>query len=113
LADLAEFADRDVRLLVTTDPLAVHGLAARTPDGQRLWLANLARQPRAVALPWSSADGRPLGRIRLLQAENQAAACGESDEFRSDQGQVLQEARIELPPHAVARIDYIDKESSP
>ena len=93
--------------LVSKAVRSLAGMAA-TPDGGVL----LGDKSMRAVLRFD-ADGRPVGRIRLLQTENQAAACCAAEEFRADQGQLLEDTRIELPPRAIARIDYIDRESSP
>jgi hypothetical protein len=115
LVDLAEFATGDVLPLDTAAPLKVQGLAVRTGWGKRIWAANMTAQPQTVVLPAGASEDAtrrraPTARlVRLLDRTTLAEAASSPERFREQEGSPMAGTRLELPSHAMARIDCFDR----
>jgi len=100
--DVAEFAGGEALALGVSHPLLVDGLALRRGVRTRALLANMTNEPQAVTL--SGVRGRAL--IRTMDETNAERAMLEPEGFRAGVGRPLAGDLVELPPYAVARVDW-------
>jgi D-apionolactonase len=95
LRGLARLAGAPLRPVEVSAPGSVCGLAADTPDGVELWLANLTPTPQKVVLPGQAAS------VAILTAERFATAARDPkllDSLEPAQG------TIEMSAFAVAHV---------
>jgi hypothetical protein len=100
-ADVAEFGGQGITTK-TNDPLKVDGLALRKGKHIRALLTNLTDQTQIVAL-------RGLGlkaTVKTLDAHNAERAMKQPEAWRAEPGIALVGNAVELPPYAIARIDF-------
>lgn len=105
LADVGEWADAAVLPLVTTDRLAVDGLALLQNGERRILLANVTDEEQWVTVRHGGANGW----LRTLDETNALAAMLEPDLFRKHRGRRVPckdgASEVVLLPYAVARLD--------
>lgn len=108
LADVGEFAGGRVLPSRSSQPLLVEGLVLRRNNRTRIMLANLSPDPQPVTI-------RPLParvHVRVLDETNVETAKQTPETFRQQPGELRQTAagtlQLQLPPYALARIDYED-----
>lgn len=111
LADVGERAGEETAVLrvISSDPIAVEGLALRRGDRTRLLLANLSAEPRRVLV---RIDGTTIrtGAIRMLDERSFGRAAHEGEAFRGAAPLQLEPGAdgaltLDLLPHAVATAD--------
>ncbi|MCX5480201.1 hypothetical protein OSH08_14405 [Kaistia geumhonensis] len=95
LRGLARLAGRPLRP-VTASP-AIEGLAADTPEGVELWLANRTGETQTLSLP------RPARDAVVLDADSFVAAAADADALDT-LGRASATSSIALGPYAVARL---------
>ncbi len=107
-ADVGDFAGAEVIPSLSTDRLAVDGLALRSNGATRVLLANLSPDTQRVHV-------RGLGprvAVRLLDEMNAEAAMRTPEVFRAASSAARNtsggELELELLPYAVARIDDVE-----
>ncbi len=92
---------------ISSDTLAVDGLALRRGDSIRLLLANLTSAPLQVRVPALS----EVARLRMLDELNAEAAMRDPAAFRAEVGAPLVPDdgiwQLDLLPYALARIDIV------
>lgn len=105
LADVGEWADAAVLPVVTSDRLAVDGLALEREGAQRILLANLTNEEQRVTLRHGGASGW----LRTLDETNALAAMEQPELFRKHRGRRIPctggLSEVTLPPYALARLD--------
>ena len=105
LADVGEWADAAVLPLVTSERLAVDGLALAKGESRRLLLANLTNEEQRVTV----CHGGSRGWLRTLDETNALAAMLSPEVFRKHRGRRVPckdgESEVVLLPYAVARLD--------
>jgi hypothetical protein len=101
-ADVAEFAGGESLALGVSHPLLADGLALRKGARTCALLANMTNELQAVTL--SGVRGRAL--VRTMDETNAERAMFEPQGFRAERGRPLVGDLVELPPYAVARVDW-------
>ncbi|MCI0423306.1 MAG: hypothetical protein L0312_29485 [Acidobacteria bacterium] len=105
LADVGEFAGGDCIVTRSSEPLQVEALALQKGSRKCLLVANLSAQAQQVTVPDSSGTVP----VRVLDEHTVAEAMEQPEAFRSRMGCRLDSSkegpRLELLPHALARID--------
>jgi D-apionolactonase len=106
LADIGEFAGGEVRGSISSAPLRFDGLALRQGGRARVLLASFTNAMQHVRVEGLAG----LVQLRTLDATNAEAAMREPEAFRAANGPP-HEAQggtltVELPPFAVARLDW-------
>jgi hypothetical protein len=112
LADLGQSAGSHVLPLEAADPLKIQGLAVGSERAETLWVANMTEQPQTVILPGGPSKDMIRFRVRLLDQASLAEATSAPERFRAQEGSPLEGARLELPPHAMARIERVEKDTA-
>ena len=107
LADVGEFAGGEVLVSKSSNPLIVEGIALRKNGKMRTLVANLTPEPQRVRVQ----NLTETVRVRRLDETNAQTAMTSPETFREKRGELLQTANgtleLNLPPHAVARIDGV------
>jgi hypothetical protein len=111
LADMAECRSAQMRVLETTDPLRIQGLALSMTAGIRLLFANLTDAPQTVELP-AEVERAEARRIRIMDEANVLPAANSPEKFRVARGDDLPPGKLHLPPRAVVRLDAGDQETT-
>lgn len=96
LRGLARLAGAPLVPLKVSQPDRVQGVAAETPSGREIWLANLTGAPLEVDL------ASPIGSVAVLAAEDFVAAS--ADPAFLDRTVSLPGGRLRLDPYAVVRV---------
>ena len=105
LAEVGEFADGEVLVSKSSDPLKVEGIALRKNGQMRTLLANLTPDSQQVRV------GNLAGtvRVRRLDETNAHAAMASPKAFRAERGDLVQTTNgtlaLNLRPYAIAQID--------
>ena len=106
LRDFSDFAGGRVQGFESSDNLSVIGLALRKEDRVRLLIANLKNQPQSVSVDGISA---PTVTVRVLDAKSMVSANKDPEAFNQQPGENhSSNQRIELAPHAIVRVDYLE-----
>ena len=101
-ADVAEFAGGEALALGVSHPLLADGLALRKGSRTCALLANMTNELQAVTL--SGVRGRAL--VRTMDETNAERAMLDPEGFRAERGRPLAGDLVDLPPYAVARVDW-------
>ncbi|MBX3050673.1 MAG: hypothetical protein KF753_04305 [Caldilineaceae bacterium] len=105
LADVGEWAEAAVLLLVTTERLAVDGLALEREGARRILLTNLTNDEQRVTVGHGGASGW----LRMLDETNAQAAMEQPELFRKHRGRRIPctggVSEVTLLPYALARLD--------
>jgi D-apionolactonase len=107
LSDLCALRGRPLRAVSHTGPAGLAALAAGTPDGTSLLVANLTRETRTVHV---TAPGAANGRARILDAAGYQAATTGPARFLgawTARPAAADGAVLTLGPYAVARWDLM------
>ena len=102
VAALAAAGGAAVRTVTSGDATRVLGLAYEVGGGTLLWLANLTPETQAVTVSGIDAGAVTIGR---LDSGNFVDAVTDPAGFAAAAGQPGDPGRLELAPHAVARIE--------
>ncbi len=105
-ADIGEFGATKVFATHSTHPLLTDGLTLVNAQGcRRLLVANLSGDPLEVKIK----AGQVKAQVRYLDETNCRAAMDQFEEFRADQGKLVDpisgKIELQLLPFALARVD--------
>jgi hypothetical protein len=107
LADVGEYAGGMVLKTVSSDPLAVEGLAFMKGDFPTIILANLTAKEVSVAL----AGLKSQASIRYLSRDNVELACANPEAYRAHIGEPRRPdtglIHLKLGPYSLAHIETI------
>lgn len=105
LADVAEFAGKQLYLTHSTHPLLVQGLALLDGRRRRFLVANLTGEVQETKIK----TGTCKGRVRFLDEGNAEQAMREPEKFRSEPSAAIESVagkiELKLRPFALAKID--------
>src|SRR5205814_4844834 len=103
LADVAEFAGKQLYLTHSSHPLLVEGLALVDGRRRRFLVANLTDQLQETKIK----TGTCKGRVRFLDEINAEQAMRELEKFRGEAGMAVESVagkiELKLRPFALAR----------
>jgi hypothetical protein len=107
LADVGEYAGGMVLKTVSSDPLAVEGLAFMKGDLLTIILANLTAEEMSVAL----AGFKSQASIRYLSRDNAELACANPEAYRAQIGELRRPdaglIHLKLGPYSLAHVETI------
>ena len=112
LADVGEYAGGTVLKTISSDPLAVEGLALMKGNLLTIILANLTAEEIPVALAWSKSQAS----ICYLSRDNVELACANPEAYRAQVGELRRPdtgwIHLKLGPYSLAHIETIPSKSN-